>query len=144
MLNKCFLLIFILTLPLAVRAEFKTADEAMAKLKSYKAEDFKRTPEKSEEKSDAHEDQFFDDLDEAVKFATANKVNQDFLVTVAEATSLSLKNDDTAYAGEIVLPLFKKDKKAFKAALKKLSKKDAEQIEESFKDKERENKSGNG
>ena len=140
-MKNLILILSFFSLTAFAQSEFKTADQAILKLKSY-------TPEKIKnavgEEKDKVEDDLVDDVESAVTFAMKNKVNTDYMKTLVQAASLSLSNDPSIYAAELLVPLYKKDKKSFQEALKSLSKKEAASLEEAVKDKEREEKHGNG
>lgn len=123
------------------QTEFKTSQEVIKKLKTYDAEKIKSAVGEDRDKI---EDNLIDDLDGAVHFANKNKVDGEFMKAVVSAASLSLKHDPSIYAAEIVGPLYKKEKKAFKEALKSLNKKDSAELEEAILDKAKEEKEGNG
>lgn len=135
------LLIHFFALTAQAQTEFKTAQDAVKKLKTHDAEKLKSAVGEDRDKI---EDDLIDDLEGAVEFAKKNKVDAEFLKVVVAAASLSLKNDPSIYAAEVVAPLYRKDKKAFQEALKSLSKKDSGDLEEAIQDKEKEDKLGNG
>jgi vacuolar-type H+-ATPase subunit I/STV1 len=159
MFKYSFRIIFIVLLSSTVWADFKDSGEALVKLKSYESNFFAKinaeaTAEEEVAKSPSMDpseaelkkiDALFDDLESSVKFLQSQKVMDETLLDeLVRVANLSLNNDKTRYAAEVVLPVYQKDSKAFKKALKNLPKADAKYFEKSLKNSEREMKKGNG
>ncbi len=155
-------LILILTtlLSLSALAEFKETKDALAKMQSYGPTYFADArdeailkeisanavgPAASPSTTDDKIDVVYEDLEDAVKLLVTQKKTDDVLLDeVLRVASLSLDNDPTWFAGEVILPLYKKDKAAFTEALKKLSTKNARNLEEAVKNSASEETKGNG
>lgn len=141
---KYFLLLLTFSFALPSFAEFKNPDEAVQKLKSYRSSDFADDAEKEKREETTKETELYDDLFDAVKFTETHAPDDEFLKALVGAASLALKEDPSWYAGEVVAPVYKKNKKAFDKALKSLPPQDAADIKEAIQNSEREKKSGNG
>ena len=63
---------------------------------------------------------------------------------ILRVTVEMLKKDPTQFAGELVLPLYEKNKKSFLESLKKLSPSDAKLVEDAVKAAARQKRYGNG
>ncbi|MBV2167277.1 MAG: hypothetical protein KUL82_01110 [Bdellovibrio sp.] len=72
------------------------------------------------------------------------KASPEFMKALARAAVLTFDADPSEAAGELLLPLQKKNKKALEEAIKSLPKKDADSLRESLKNAAREETQGNG
>lgn len=90
------------------------------------------------------QDAVYGTLRKAVEASMKDPKNDELKSEIFRVTGLLLKKDSTQYAGEVLLPLYKQNKKSFLSSLKKLSKDHAKEIETAVKDAEKEEKSGNG
>lgn len=119
---------------------------AMTKLQSLKLEELRTVDENttlSEVEMKAQDD-VFDALEEAVKASLKDPADIALQDEILRVTVVMLKKDPTQFAGEVILPLYEKNRKGFDAALQKLSAEDAQLVKEAVKTAAREKKNGNG
>lgn len=90
------------------------------------------------------QDKAFAALEAAVSTAVKESGTEELQEEIIKATVVLLKKDPTQYAGEVVLPLYEKNKKSFLSNLKKLPASDAKLVEDAVKSAARQAKSGNG
>lgn len=149
------ILILTTLLSLSALAEFKSTNDAIEKMRSYSPTYFAEIRDEATQAEDNEEaqdvvtedkmDTFFIDLEGAIKLLTTQKkIDPVLYEEVLRVASLSLDNDPTWFAGDLVLPLYKKDKEFFTENLKKLSEKSARNLEEAVKNSALEDAEGNG
>ena len=103
----------------AFAGSFRSSEEIVSAFKTVHLSDLK------------NDDKVVDQLlriDEAVTFSTKNKLSSEALQQILRVAALTLRNDPNFTAGEILIPLYNNDKKAFNAALKKLSPADSKAV----------------
>lgn len=119
--------------------------DSVTRLKSLKLEAVKTVTEETK-LSDADmkaQDEVFEALESAVQ-DQLKKPNPDLHKEILRVTVEMLKKDPTQFAGEVVLPLYKKNKKAFVDSLFELSPADARLVEDAVKMADRQKRQGNG
>lgn len=119
--------------------------DALTRLKSLKLEAVKTVTEETK-LSDTDmkaQDEVFEALESAVQ-DQLKKPNPDLYKEILRVTVEMLKKDPTQFAGEVVLPLYKKNKKVFVDSLFELSPSDARLVEDAVKMADREKRQGNG
>ncbi len=159
MFKHALKILFIFSISTSARADFKDAGEAVAKLKSYPDNFYAAIHDEStlEEENKKSENvgpseaelnkttDFFIDLEFSVNILLTQKSMDINLVDeVVRLANISMLNDPTRYAAEVIAPAYHKDPKAFKSAIEKMSKSDAKSFEKSLKNAQRELKKGNG
>jgi hypothetical protein len=118
----------------------------LAKLQALKVEELKTVDEGTTltEVEMKAQDDVFDALEDAVKDSLKDPSNVALQDEIFRVTVVMLKKDPTQFAGEVILPLYEKNRKSYDAALKKLSAEDAQLVKEAVKTAVREKKNGNG
>ena len=127
-------------------AAFYDVREAIEKLQAAKVDSLITVTEEtklSEEDMKA-QDKAFAALEAAVATAVKESGTEELQDEILKATVVLLKKDPTQYAGEVILPLYEKNKKSFLNNLKKLSGSDAKLVEGAVKDAARQKKIGDG
>ena len=151
-----FLSILLLTSTLA-QADFKSAAEGIEKLQKYDAAYFAETKDQVAEKEldgkttneedDGNEvdklDAVYTDMQSALTLLQ-KKSDSSLLHETLRVAALTLDNDPSWFAGDLLLPLYKKNKKQLLEAIKKLPADDAKNLEEAVTNASREKKKGNG
>ncbi|WP_373999114.1 hypothetical protein [Bdellovibrio bacteriovorus] len=129
---------------LCFNASASTLQDSLKKLQAYSAKDFEAA--KDEAAVGEKTQEMLKTVEQTVDTAVAakEKVSEDVLKELARVSVLTFEHDPSEAASEILLPLYKKEKKAFEKALKSLPKKDAKELEESLKNASREDDEGNG
>lgn len=119
---------------------------ALAKLQALKVEELKTVDEGTTltEVEMKAQDDVFDALEDAVKASLKDPSNVALQDEIFRITVVMLKKDPTQFAGEVILPLYEKNRKGYDAALNKLSADDAQLVKEAVKTAVREKKNGNG
>ena len=119
---------------------------ALAKLQALKVEELKTVDEGTTltEVEMKAQDDVFDALEDAVKASLKDPSNVTLQDEIFRITVVMLKKDPTQFAGEVILPLYEKNRKGYDAALNKLSADDAQLVKEAVKTAVREKKNGNG
>jgi hypothetical protein len=138
------------------RAEFKNAAQGVEVLKKYDAAYFAESKDQVAEREldgkddgvDAENevdklDEVYTDLQSAVTLLQ-KKSDGALLSEAVRVAAVTLDNDPSWFAGDLLLPLYKKDKKALLEAIKKLPADDAKNLEEAVTNSAREKKKGNG
>lgn len=123
-----------------------TAQQSLEKLKSYSAKDLQVTETNSEDAVSAKTQEMLKTVQETVDLLVSGKEKSDskLLKELVRVSVLSFENDPSEAASEMLLPLYKKEKKAIDEAIKSLPKKDAKDLRESLKNSAREESEGNG
>lgn len=144
---RTYLIITILCLFCApsAQAAFYDAKESVAALQALKLEAVKTSDENTKltEADMKAQDEAFEALEKAVETALKES-SEELQAEILRVTVQMLKKDSTQYAGEVILPLYEKNKKSFLSSLKKLSAEDASLVEDAVKMAARQKKSGNG
>ena len=139
------LLLLSLALPVSLLAKVSSLEETLKKMNSYQENSLLTAGEKALSEEDLKkQDLVYDTLREAVDLLIKNPKAEELNKELLRVSVLMLKKDPTQYAGEILLPLYQKDRKSFLNSLKGLSKDQAQKIEEAVKDSEKEALEGNG
>lgn len=127
-------------------AAFYDVREAISSLQSLNLDQLPSATEeiKLSEAELKAQDVVFESLEKAVTVALKESPSEDLQGEILRVALVLLKKDPSQFAGEVILPLYEKDKKSFMNGLKKLSAEDSELIEEAVKAAAREKKSGNG
>ncbi|AHZ86296.1 phosphoenolpyruvate carboxylase [Bdellovibrio bacteriovorus] len=117
----------------------------VSKLQALKLETVKTADENTKltEADMKAQDEVFEALESAVQ-ASVKKSTPELDAEILRVTVEMLKKDPTQFAGEIVLPLYEKNKKSFLESLKKLSPSDAKLVEDAVKSAARQKRYGNG
>ncbi|MFV8259412.1 phosphoenolpyruvate carboxylase [Bdellovibrio bacteriovorus] len=117
----------------------------VSKLQALKLETVKTADENTKltEADMKAQDEVFEALEGAVQSAV-KKSTPELDAEILRVTVEMLKKDPTQFAGEIVLPLYEKNKKSFLESLKKLSPSDAKLVEDAVKSAARQKRYGNG
>lgn len=117
----------------------------VSKLQALKLETVKTADENTKltEADMEAQDEVFEALEGAVQSAV-KKSTPELDAEILRVTVEMLKKDPTQFAGEIVLPLYEKNKKSFLESLKKLSPSDAKLVEDAVKSAARQKRYGNG
>lgn len=121
------------------------APTEVSKLQALKLETVKTADENTKltEADMKAQDEVFEALEGAVQTAV-KKSTPELDTEILRVTVEMLKKDPTQFAGEIVLPLYEKNKKSFLDSLKKLSPSDAKLVEDAVKMAARQKRYGNG
>ena len=110
----------LLTVP-AFAETFKSADDAVKKLEAYTVSDVEGDKARLEARQPLRIDQMFEDLEGAVKLIGKQALTEDLAYQMGRVTIITFINDPSAYAvGEIILPVYQKNKKVFEKAAQKL------------------------
>lgn len=125
-------------------ANAQNLTEALKKLKTYSISDVTVSAKNSDEQVGKKTAEMILTIDKTVQLMLKEKPNQELYVELLRVAAVSFEGDPSEAAGELLLPLYKKNKKDFEDALKKLPAKDAEAVRESLKNSEREYSEGNG
>ncbi|UXR65184.1 phosphoenolpyruvate carboxylase [Bdellovibrio bacteriovorus] len=127
-------------------AAFYDVREAIEKLHAAKVDALITVTEDTKLSEDEMkaQDKAFAALEAAVTTAVKESGTEELQEEIIKATVVLLKKDPTQYAGEVVLPLYEKNKKSFLSNLKKLPASDAKLVEDAVKSAARQIKSGNG
>ncbi|ASD64487.1 phosphoenolpyruvate carboxylase [Bdellovibrio bacteriovorus] len=127
----------------AMAADAVTAE--VSKLQALKLETVKTADENTKltEADMKAQDEVFEALEGAVQ-AAVKKTTPELDAEILRVTVEMLKKDPTQFAGELVLPLYEKNKKSFLESLKKLSPSDAKLVEDAVKAAARQKRYGNG
>ncbi len=120
---------------------FKTSQEVVAKLRTFQAQSFKNIDAKAKFKL---EDDIVDTLVDSVKLAVKEPQNSELRSEVIRVSVLFLRHDDTQYAGELLLPLYEKNKSEFKNLIRNLPAADSRMVLEAVENASREASQGNG
>ncbi|MGE9746593.1 phosphoenolpyruvate carboxylase [Bdellovibrio bacteriovorus] len=117
----------------------------VSKLQALKLETVKTADENTKltEADMKAQDEVFEALESAVQ-ASVKKSTPELDAEILRVTVEMLNKDPTQFAGEIVLPLYEKNKKSFLESLKKLSPSDAKLVEDAVKSAARQKRYGNG
>lgn len=117
----------------------------VSKLQALKLENIKTVDEdtKLSDEDMKSQDEVFETLEAAVQSAV-KKSTPELEAEILRVTVEMLKKDPTQFAGEVVLPLYEKNKKSFLNSLKKLSPSDAKLVEDAVKSAARQKRYGNG
>ncbi|QDK36992.1 hypothetical protein [Bdellovibrio sp. NC01] len=133
---RSLLMTFSLLLSLNAFAEYKSSDEIVKEFKTFTKADGT--------KGNEHLADLVAKVDDAVKYATVEKASSEALTQIVRVSAITLKHDDSAAVADVLIPLYKKDLKAFKKALKTLPKSDADSLLKSIQDAIKEEQNGNG
>lgn len=134
-----------LTLLLAFSVQ-ATVQQSLEKLQSYSAQDVQVTETKNEDAVSTKNQEMIKTIEETVDLLVSGKEksNPKILKELVRVAVLTFENDPSESASEMLLPLYKKEKKAVEEAIKSLPKKDAKELRESLKNAAREESEGNG
>lgn len=133
---RALILTFSLLISFSAFAEYKSSDEIVKDLKTFTKEDGT--------KGNEHLADIVAKVDDAVKYASTQKTSTEALKEIVRVSAITLQHDDSAAVADVLIPLYKKDLKAFKKALKTLPKSDADSLLKSVQDAIKEEKNGNG
>lgn len=127
-------------------AAFYDVREAIEKLQAAKVESLITVTEETKLSEDdmKAQDKAFAALEAAVATAAKESGIEELQDEIIKAAVVLLKKDPTQYAGEVILPLYEKNKKSFLSNLKKLPASDAKLVEGAVKDAARQKKIGDG
>ncbi len=136
-MRNILLITLMLSLSLASMTEAATLKESLKTLQTY-AEKDDHTSAKTQEVLKV--------IDQSVTTIVEGKekASPEFMKALARAAVLTFDSDPSEAAGELLLPLQKKNKKALEEAIRSLPKKDADSLRESLKNAAREATQGNG
>lgn len=138
---KHILIVLTLIFSLPALAGFKNAAEAETKLQSFSSDQFKNKDSKAQE---TLEDDIVDSLIEAVEVAVKNPQEMTLKKEIVRVAVILLRQDNSNYGGELVLPLYKQNRTEFQKLIKSLPPKDSRLLDQSVKDAAREEEKGNG
>ncbi|WP_374029853.1 hypothetical protein [Bdellovibrio bacteriovorus] len=130
----------------SVAAQAATLEELQKKLQAYSAEDLKAPKAKDDEAVSEKTTEMLKTIEDTVDLATKGKekVSADVLQQLARVAVLTFEADPSLAAAELLLPLYKKEKKAFDKAMRTLPSKDNKSLKDALKDADREDEEGNG
>lgn len=134
-----------LTVFLAFSAQ-ATVQQPLEKLQSYSVKDLEVTAAKNEDAVSTKNLEMIKTIEDTVDLLVSGKEksNPKLLKELVRVAVLTFENDPSESASEMLLPLYKKEKKALEEAIKSLPKKDAKELRESLKNAAREESEGNG
>src|SRR5437868_6091953 len=104
----------------AFAAEFKSADEIVKKLGTYKVSDVEGDVQRLKNKEKLKIDEMFDDLEAAAKFLKDKTVSEDLALQMERVSLLTFLHDQTTFAADLILPVYDKNTEVFKTAAKRL------------------------
>ncbi|WP_413944229.1 hypothetical protein [Bdellovibrio sp. HCB-162] len=135
-----------LTVFLAFSVHATTAQQSLEKLQAYSAKDVEVSATKTEDAVSAKNQEMIKTIEDTVDLIVSGKEksNPKLLKELVRVAVLTFENDPSESASEMLLPLYKKEKKAVDEAIKSLPKKDAKELRESLKNTAREETEGNG
>ncbi|MDG0817942.1 hypothetical protein [Bdellovibrio svalbardensis] len=136
MIRKFLLITALFFATSAGAAEYKSSEEILKDLAVYTSADSKKDEE--------HLASIVVKIDEAVQFSLKNKPSEQLLHEILRVSYITLKNDPTAAVADVLVPLYKKDEKAFKKALKTLPKSEGNALLKAIKQAIHEEDVGNG
>ncbi|XGC81693.1 hypothetical protein ACES2L_04255 [Bdellovibrio bacteriovorus] len=125
-------------------AQAQNLSEALKKLKTYSISDVTVSAKNNDEQVGKKTAEMLLTIDKTVQLMLKEKPTPEVYLELLRVAAISFEGDPSEAAGELLLPLYQKNKKDFESALKKLPAKDAEAIKESVKNSEREYSEGNG
>ncbi|KHD89490.1 MAG: hypothetical protein OM95_03815 [Bdellovibrio sp. ArHS] len=129
---------------IALSVSATTLQDSVQKLQNFSAKDFEGA--KDDEAVAAKTQEMLKTVEQTVEAALngKEKISNDALKELARVSALTFAHDPSEAASEILLPLYKKEKKAFEKALRSLPKQDAKDLKESLRNAAREEDEGNG
>ncbi|UOF02793.1 hypothetical protein [Bdellovibrio reynosensis] len=129
---------------LGFSASAQNLSEALKKLKTYSVSDVTVSTKNSDEQVGKKTAEMLLTIDKTVQLMLKEKPTQELYQELLRVAAISFEGDPSEAAGELLVPLYKRNKKDFESALKKLPAKDAAAIKESIKNSDREYSEGNG
>lgn len=140
---SAFILIPLLTSSVALAKV--SASDLVKKLEGYQDGSVTSSVDKELSESQMKEqDALFSDLREAVKVSIKEPKNAELRKEAIRVASLMLEKDPSAYSAEVILPLYKFNKKSFVKDAEFLGKDKAKDLVDAIKDAEKESAEGNG
>lgn len=112
-------------------------------LKALNIEEISWSAQQASEQDLKKQDEIFIVLEKSVKQAVT-EASDELEREILKVAVVMLKKDNTQFAGQVLLPLYKKNEEAFLSSLKQLKDSDATLVKEAVQNAERELTSGNG
>lgn len=137
-----FALLFLFVSALA--EDFKSPEEAVKKLAAYTVADIEGDQLRLKEHKDLKIDDMFNDLESAAKYLEKNPLTEDLAYQMGRVTVITFINDPSAFAVDLILPTYQKNKKLFEKAAKRLHSYDRTLLLETLKSHDQALTEGNG
>lgn len=145
MKKQTLILLFsgLLSLP-AFAEDFKSAEATTKKLSAYTVSDIEGDKNRLKERQELKIDQMFNDLESAVKYLEKNPLTEDLAYHMERVSLITFINDPSAFAAEIILPVYQKNKSTFEKAAQKLHSFDRKLLLETLRSHDHAVTEGNG
>lgn len=146
MKNFSLPVLIIFSLFLSFSAHAVTLQESLKQLQQYTAKDFEKTKTQTDKDVSAKVQEMLNAIEQSTELALKEQkpLKAELLKELARVSVLTFQEDPSEAATELILPLYKKEKKAFEKAIKSLPESDRKELEESLKNTAREETQGNG
>lgn len=99
---------------------FTSSENAVEKLEAYTVKDIEDDKERLKKRRELKIDEMFKDLERAMKYLEKSPLTEELAFQLERVSLITLIHDPSAYAIEIILPVYQKNKDLFKKAAKKL------------------------
>jgi len=128
----------------AFAEDFASTDDAEKKLASYTVADIDGDKKRLAEKKELKIDQMFNDLEASVKLLEKKPMTDEMALQMSRVSLITFINDPSAFAIDIILPAYQKNKGLFEKAAQKLHPIDREVLKETLKSHDEASKEGVG
>jgi hypothetical protein len=118
-MKKYFALLILMISTHAFAAEFKTADEILRKLATYKATDIDGDVKRLKNKEKLKIDEMFDDLEATVKFLNGKAPSEEVTYEMERVCLLTFLHDPSTFAVDLILVVYDKNQDVFIKAAKR-------------------------
>lgn len=128
----------------AIAEDFKTADEAVKKLSGYTVADIEGDKIRHKENKELKIDLMFNDLENAAKLSQKDSLNEDLAFQMERVALITFIHDPSAFAVDLILPVYQKNKAIFEKAAQKLHPVDRALILDTLESHSKTTTEGNG
>jgi hypothetical protein len=128
----------------AFAEDFATTEDAEKKLSSYSVADMEGDKKRLADKQELKIDQMFNDLEACVKLLEKKPMTDEMALQMSRVSLITFINDPSAFAIDIILPAYQKNKALFEKAAQKLHPVDRAVLLDTLKNHDKANKEGEG